>query len=668
MTHAATSCACCADRIERLEKRLQRERAARAEAERTAEAGLRQLYEHKLDAELLGQVAAFANNAHDLEEVLVAAIDGVLERTGWPFGSVFRVAEDGQSLHPATVARATTEEAASLRHFAQQTLITAANEDDPVARAIARREPVVEDSIGASAMAFARRLVAMKCGMRCAMAVPVLCGERVVAVMEFMAAKDSALREGLLELLMQVAAQVARMHERVEMAERLSHDALHDPLTGLPNRQLFADRLKRAEQMQDRAGTGYCVLFLDLDRFKGVNDSLGHAVGDSALIEVAGVLAQCVEREAAHAQTTIARMGGDEFCILIEDERATVDAIAEAVANRVVDAVGTPMTLGRHAVRIGVSVGLAKSSDSGRGAESIVRDADDAMYAAKAAGRSQVMIYDDVRRQEIERRDRLVQQLTESIASGFAGFSIAYQPIVGLADGAVDGFEALARWVGPDGEAVAPSEFIPLLEDNELIDELGAWVLDNALAALVRMIARRGAREPLKMSINVSPLQLRSGFPARVAEILARHPVEPRSVSLEVTEGVALGEDEVTGAVIDELRALGVSLSIDDFGTGYSTFSYLQKFPFETLKIDRSFISAISDGQAGVDIVKAIVELARSLGVGIVAEGTETEEHIEALRLLGCDQAQGYYFSEPLDLEAAEALCARDAESSRRVA
>lgn len=668
MSETTGSCATCADRIERLEKRLGRERRAREEAERTAEAGLRQLYEHKLDVELLGKVAAYANNARNLEEVLVAAVEGVLERTGWPFGSVFFLSEDGQSLGPATVARASNEDASSLCHFAQQTLISIANEDDLVVRAFVQRTPVVEDAIGQSAMGFARRLMAMKCGMRCAMAVPVLCGERVVAVMEFMAAKDSALREGLLDLLMQVAAQVARMHERIEMAERLSHDALHDPLTGLPNRQLFADRLQRAEQMQDRAGTGYCVLFLDLDRFKAVNDGLGHAVGDAVLVQVASVLAQCVERDAAHAQATIARMGGDEFCILIEDERDSVDAIAEAVAHRVVETVGAPMALGRHTVRIGVSVGLAKSSDSERGGETIVRDADDAMYAAKAAGRSQVMIYDDIRRQETARRDRLVQELSRGIAGGFDGFSIAYQPIVGLADGMVDGFEALARWTGSDGEKVPPSEFIPLLEDNELIDELGGWVLDRALAALVRMNARRGADELLRMSINVSPLQLRKGFPARVEEILRRHAVEPRSVSLEVTEGVALGDDEATGAVIGELRAMGVSLSIDDFGTGYSTFSYLQKFPFETLKIDRSFIGAISDGQAGVDIVKAIVELARSLGVAIVAEGTETAEHIEALRLLGCDQAQGYYFSEPLDFEAAEALCARDAEVSRRVA
>ena len=668
MNEAESTCADCCDRVARLEKRLARERIARAEVERMAESGLTQLYEHKLDAELLGKVAAYANRARNLEEVLTVAIEGVLERTGWPFGSVFFVDEASQSLRPALVARSMHEDANSLGHFARQTLIALANGDDPVVRAISQREPVVEDSIAGSAMAFARRLVAMKCGMRCAMAVPVLSGERVVAVMEFMAAKDSTLRDGLLDLLMQVAAQVARMHERIEMSERLSHDALHDPLTGLPNRQLFADRLQRAEQMQDRAGTGYCVLFLDLDRFKAVNDGLGHAVGDAVLVHVAAVLAQCVERDAARAQATIARMGGDEFCILIEDERDTVDAIAEAVANRVVKTVGAPMTLGRHTVRIGVSVGLAKSSDNECGGETIVRDADDAMYAAKAAGRSQVMIYDNIRRQETARRDRLEQQLSIAIAGGFDGFSIAYQPIVALADGNVNGFEALARWTSPDGDQVSPSEFIPLLEDNELIDELGSWVLDRALAALAKMNARRDPSNQLRMSINVSPLQLRSAFACHVADILERNDIAPHQVSLEVTEGVALGEDEVTASVIAELRAMGLSLSIDDFGTGYSTFSYRQKFPFETLKIDRSFISAISEGQAGVDIVRAIVELARSLGVSIVAEGTETEEHIEALRLLGCDQAQGYYFSEPLEFEAAEALSASGTAPARKVA
>ncbi|WP_374405812.1 putative bifunctional diguanylate cyclase/phosphodiesterase [Pelagerythrobacter sp.] len=668
MNQAAAVCTSCADRIDRLETRLARERSARAEAERTAEDGLRALYEHKLDAELLGKVAAHANNARNLDEVLVATVDGVLERTGWPFGSVFFLAEDGQSLQPAAVTRATGEDAASLCHFARQALISIAGNHDPVARAIASRIPVVEDSIGQSAMAFARRLVAMKCGMRCAIAIPVLCGERVVAVMEFMTPMDSAPREGLLDLLMQVSAQVARMHERVEMAERLSHDALHDPLTGLPNRQLFSDRLKRAAQMQARAGTGYCVLFLDLDRFKAVNDGFGHAIGDAALVEVAGMLAQCVERDAARAQTTIARMGGDEFCILIEDDAVTVDAVAEAVAHRIVQTVGAPLALGRHTVRIGVSVGLAKSGDGARDGEMIVRDADDAMYAAKAAGRSRVMVHDEVRRQETARRDRLLQQLAEGIAGGFTGFSIAYQPIVALADGAINGFEALARWSSPEGESVPPSEFIPLIEDNELIDELGHWVLDRALAALARMNARRGAQAPLRMSINVSPLQLRRAFPQQVADLIARHGVAPGSISLEVTEGVALGEDEETAAVIAELRALGLSLSIDDFGTGYSTFSYLQKFPFETLKIDRSFVSAISEGQAGVDIVRAIIELARGLGVSIVAEGTETEEHIEALRLLGCDQAQGYYFSEPLEFDAAEALCASGAAPSRKVA
>lgn len=655
MTTEEPNCGVCADRIAPLERRLERERAARAAAEKTAEDGLRQLYERQMDAELLGQVAARANDAHAVDEAFAFALEGVLKRTGWSYGAVHSVAEDGQRLLPARVTRSRDDTVSPLCRFAEQTAIGLT--DDIVGIACGTRQAAVAERVAASPMHFARRLVASQCGMRSAVAVPVLSGENVVAVMEFMSSMESAPRDGLLDVLMQVAAQTARAHEREAMARRLLHDALHDPLTALPNRQLFTDRLERAVLAHGRNGAGYAVLFIDLDRFKAVNDRLGHAVGDAVLLQVAGILQRALEADPATAQATVARMGGDEFCILVEDEKA--GRIAETLAQRILASICVPMTIMGHPIAIGACIGIASGDRTYDTGDQIIRDADAAMYEAKAAGRAQTKVYNEAFRSKERRRDQLVKDMTRSVEAGFAGFSLVYQPIVSLGDGAVTGFEALARWKSPSGEDIGPVEFIPVAEETGLIGVLGDWIVDLALASLASFESESGAGA-LTMSINVSPRQLRPAFVRTAASAMERHGVHPSRINLEITESVALGDDAATSSVIRALRDLGVTLSIDGFGTGYSTFGYLQKFPFETLKIDRSFVSAMSNSQGGLDIVRAIVEMARGLGVSIVAEGTESEDHVNMLRLLGCEHAQGYYFSRPVDRDAACRLLRRD--------
>ena len=420
--------------------------------------------------------------------------------------------------------------------------------------------------------------------------------------------------------------------EQRRSVAQLAHLVHHDALTGLPNRVLFREHLHLA-LARSRRGSGLAVLCLDLDRFKSVNDTLGHPVGDALLRAVSDRLRSCV-READLA----ARLGGDEFAIIQEDASQPVDATA--LARRVVDSLSEPFDLDGHRILIGASVGIALHSDGPEGADSLLKCADLALYRAKTDGRGAWAFFEadmDARMQarrlmEIDLRSALREEQLQ----------VFYQPLVETTHGEVTGFEALVRWCHPTRGVVSPADFIPLAEEIGLIAEFGAWVLRRACSDMVALPGR------YKVAVNLSPVQFRDRRLAQtICRILAETGFDPNRLELEVTESLLLGDDEAVLAILHELRAMGVRIAMDDFGTGYSSLSYLRRFPFDKIKIDQSFIREMGTDGDCATIIRAVIGLGRSLGMAVNAEGVETSEQFTHLCAQGCGEVQGYLFSKP---------------------
>jgi PAS domain S-box-containing protein len=453
----------------------------------------------------------------------------------------------------------------------------------------------------------------------------------------------------------------------LQAQDRLMHGAFHDALTNLPNRALFLDRLERAIARAKRhKDYKFAVLFIDIDRFKIVNDSLGHHGGDELIVQVAQRILQClrlvdvVSRPAAPdpdyavKDDTLARIGGDEFTILLDDIRAPRDAVR--VAERIQASFAQPFVIGGQDVFSTVSIGIAASSIHAS-ATDFLRDADTAMYRAKSRGRARCEIFDP----EMHERaiDRLKLETALRRAFDREEFRVYYQPIVSLRTGAIAGFEALMRWDRPGVGIVGPGEFIAITEEMGLILPLGLWVFRKACEQARRWHTEYPRQPRLTMSVNISGRQFaQSELVAELAAILKQTKVDPTSVKLEITESVAMDDAERTIRVVKQLKKLGLRISIDDFGTGFSSLSYLRRFPIDTLKIDRSFVSNSEGNSDNREIVRTIIGLARNLGMDVVAEGTETQEEVCYLKSLTCDYAQGYLFSRPLDGERAQALVA----------
>ncbi len=461
-----------------------------------------------------------------------------------------------------------------------------------------------------------------------------------------------------------VLASARDATERKALEERLEHQAFHDPLTGLPNRALFQDRLEHALARAGRDGDAVAVLYLDLDDFKVVNDSLGHQAGDELLVEVAGRLRGCLR-----PGDTAARLGGDEFAVLLEGvagealrgEALRVAGEGEAlrVAGRIGDALGTPVSLGArgsHEARANASVGVALSRP-GQRAGDLLRNADVAMYGAKAGGKARHELFDPAMDERAAGRLEAENGLRRAIRRGeIVPF---FQPKVSLTSGEVVGMEALARWEHPERGLVLPAEFIPLAEESGLIVPMGQAVLREACRRAAAWCEERVAAPPVAVWVNFSPKQFHGAdVVGQVSGVLEETGLEAHRLGLEITEGVALGDAESTIETLGQLKELGVRIAIDDFGTGYSSLSYLKRFPVDVLKMDRSFVIGVSERPENLAIAQAIVTLGHSLDMGVVAEGVETEEELEKLRGLGCDEGQGYYFARPMPAEEAEALLA----------
>jgi len=429
----------------------------------------------------------------------------------------------------------------------------------------------------------------------------------------------------------------AEIAERRLADERVVHMAHHDALTGLPNRILLADRVGQAIARARRGGGKLALLFLDLDRFKNVNDSLGHPVGDLLLQAVAARLVDCLRPE-----DTAARLGGDEFIIGIPDVPDAAEAAR--VATRILGELAKPFTVAGHQLPADASIGIALYPDDGDTAEALLRSADTAMYHAKESGRTNYQFFSPQMSERVSRRLTTETRLRAALER--TEFTLHYQPLVDLATGRVDGAEALVRWPQADHRLVTPAEFIPVAEETGLIVPLGEWVLREACAQAQAWQARQPG---LRIAVNLSARQFRQkDLVGMVEEVLAETRLDPSLLELELTEGMLMHHAEDTVRTLHRLHDMGVRLAIDDFGTGYSSLSYLKRFPIHTLKIDRSFIKDLSHNPDDAAIVIAIVAMARSLNLNVTAEGVESEKQAMFLRSLACDLVQGFHFGRPM--------------------
>jgi PAS domain S-box-containing protein len=456
--------------------------------------------------------------------------------------------------------------------------------------------------------------------------------------------------------------------ERKQAEETLAHNAFHDGLTNLANRTLLLDRLGRALAVSRRhADFKFAVLFIDIDEFKLVNDSLGHATGDALLLQIAERLASCVRRvdtvsrsqrrddaESNFGESTLARPGGDEFVILVEELRNPSDAIR--IAERIQEQLVAPFKIDGHEIAVRASIGITFSGNTDLKAQDVLRDAEIAMYRAKQTGKARCEVFDDAMHVGALKRLQLETDLRKAIERH--EFRVYYQPIVSLQTGHIVGFEALTRWQHPKG-LVMPSEFIAVADETGIILSINNQLVPEACRQVREWQKLFPSDPPLYLSVNISPKQfVQADLSLQIGQVLQDCEMQPCSLSLEITETIAMADANRSAAIVAQLKSLGVAIDIDDFGTGYSSLSRLQGFRIDTLKIDRIFISRMDSDQETHEIVRAIVMLAHNLGLKVVAEGVETPEQMKLLNKIGCDRAQGYLFARPADQHTIGALLA----------
>ena len=484
-----------------------------------------------------------------------------------------------------------------------------------------------------------------------------------------------ALREAQVKVLQLNAELEKRVKERTSQLERTNQElneeilerkriqsqlldmALHDPLTGLPNRAVFMERLENAlSQTKDEADYQFAVLFLDCDRFKVVNDSLGHLVGDELLVAFAKRVQKALDSRLEPFPSivnTLTRLGGDEFAIIVEQINDI--CTPTLVADRILQELLHPFQLSRHEVFMSASIGIAIGNINYEQPEYLLRDADTAMYHAKTLGKARYHVFDPTMHQEAIQLLQLETDLRKAVNQ--QEFQVYYQPIVALNTGRIAGFEALVRWNHPHRGFISPLDFIPIAEETGLITQIDTWVMGEACQQLRIWQEQKLTQEPLTVSVNLSGRQFsQSNLIERIDEIFQKTQLSPQSLKLEITESVLINSSESAMAIIRELKKRQIQLSLDDFGTGYSSLSYLHCFPINTLKIDKSFVNRMEGSQENMGLVPAIMSMAHTMGINVIAEGIETPEQLAQLRALNCDFGQGYLFSRPVESKLASEL------------
>lgn len=598
------------------------------------------------DLRLLQSVTQTASEAQDLPAALNAILANLCKTASWSLGQAWLPMAGSGTL---VCASAWHGEESGLEPFRQESLDCKVDpgEDIPGRIWIDKRPLWVVDVCEHGN--FLRTTAAMETGIHTALAVPVMAADKVIAVLEFFSRERRPPDERMIGIFSTVATQVAGVIQRRQAEERLHHLAYYDTLTNLPNRLLFVDRLKQAMVEARRHQRQVGVAFLDLDRFKTINDSMGHSAGDELLKAVALRLA-----ESMRPGDTVARLSGDEFALILADMNRADDAAH--VARKILDDFNQPFNLEGHEIHTNASLGLTLYPTDERHVDGLLRNADIAMYRAKEAHGNTYAFYSPDMTVKAHERLTLENDLRRSLEQG--ELALHYQSLVDLRSGNIIGLEALLRWWHPSRGFLLPQEFIGLAEETGLIVGLGEWALEQALRH--HNLFTDAAGLPIKMAVNISPRQFQhNNLLKSVKTSLTKIEVDPTCLDLEITESLLLNNSDMVIATIHELGQLGVRFSVDDFGTGYSNFAYLKNLPISQIKIDQSFVQHMTTNPSDAAIVEAIISMAHSLGLQTIAEGVETSEQLGILRELGCDAAQGYYFNMPMASEEVVHLLAR---------
>jgi diguanylate cyclase (GGDEF)-like protein len=637
------------EREERLRRRLQRERSARREAEQISEGATRALFERQQELALLEAIATAANEATNPNDVIQLTIHRVCAHTGFPIGHAYMRGASGDEMEPTAIWQ--VDDIARIQPFRRVTEAgsLAIGRGLP-GRVLESGRPAWIEDVSRDSN-FPRAGAAREVGIRGAFALPIMVGTQAEGVLEFFTYMAMKPESDVLHLMAQIGTQLGRLIERTRAQERIAHQATHDALTGLPNRLLFQDRLSHALTRRRPARTSIAVCFIDLDRFKTVNDTFGHGVGDE-LLEQAGERLRSVLRPA----DTIARMGGDEFVILCEELSGEREAVT--LAERLQQVFSHPFALHGGERTVNASIGVAVAGGDAD-AEALMRDADSAMYRAKERGRGRYELCDEEMRKRAIRRAQTEQALSRALEND--ELDLHFQPIVALDSGAITAVEALLRWDHPEFGLIDPEEFIPIAEESGQIIPIGAWVLREACRQAVLWRTHLGAKAPTPIAVNLSARQL--AIP-ELAEVVERTLVEtgcaPDDLALELTESAAVSSGALPSDNLEKLRVLGVRVLLDDFGTGYSSLNHIRQLPIDTIKIDGSFVRELRSRQEAKVIVSAIVGMATALGLDVIAEGAESEDQALLASELGCEFAQGYHFAHPMPAAELEALVSRE--------
>jgi diguanylate cyclase (GGDEF)-like protein len=589
------------------------------------------------ELELLGAVAGASNQATTLDDALQVAVDGICQYLGWSVAHAYVTRSDGEL---ASTRVWHLDDPQALEEFRRVSEGTTFEPGAGLPGSVMEtgRAAWIEDVQGDPA--FIRRPLVARSGLRGALAFPILVGNQTVGVIETLSHGPASPDRRVLALVGQIGIQLGRVVERMRAREAMTHSAMHDGLTGLPNRVLLLDRLELALIRAARRSVLTGLLFIDLDGFKAVNDGAGHHIGDLVLQEAARRLDDGLRKE-----DTVARLGGDEFVILCEDLRHEREAVE--LAERLQRIMLRPFDIEDQEHLITASIGIAIARPGDGEAEALLQEADAAMYKAKSAGRARHELYSGAMRDLVIERMRIERALATALEDGT--LSLHYQPIVSLDGRRSEGVEAFVRWEDAERGIQQPADFLPIAEESTLILRIGEWVLREACRQAAEWRAREGYEHMLPVSVNLATRQLvDEGLPATVRRALQDASLDPADLRLEITESALIENPEVPARALIELRRLGVGVLLDDFGTGYSSLSSLQHFPVDVVKIDTSFVGHLGDDPEAGAMVQAIVGMGHSMGLKVVAEGIETNAQAAEARRLGCDSGQGYWFARPV--------------------
>ncbi len=600
---------------------------------------------------LFNRATVTANEAPDTEQAVLSIMEIVCSYTGWPIGHALSIRISKGSRKAVSTDWwfiASDQNLPTIKHATSQVF----GEDDDLPGKVLSTGRAQWFEVARESTVHRLRKLGLPT-VATGLAFPVMADSKMVAILEFFTFKRSEPDAQLLDTMKFVCAQLGRVYERELSTQRLMNMTLRDPLTEMPNRLAFQDFLRQAiAHARRRENYSFAVLFLDLDRFKIINDSLGHAAGDSVIVESARRVASCLRDG-----DVMARLGGDEFTVLLDDLGQRSDgANALKVAQRIVEEIARPIKIKEETVHVSVSIGVVLSAPHYTDPEMLLRDADAAMYRAKASGRSRVELFSPQLHNQVMSQLRLESDLRKALERN--EFRLYYQPIVHLNSGEVAGFEALVRWEHPERGLVSPAQFIPMCEETGLIVPLGTWIIKEACQWISKInYDVPELINPLTVSVNVSGVQLTRGAvvgPVQVA--LSNGLLRPQQLHLEIVESTLVENPVQAVHAIESLRKMGVKIMIDDFGTGYSSLSYLSRLPLDYLKIDRSFVSDMKRNENSAEVVRCIISMADALKLSVVGEGIETRDQSDALLQMGCKLGQGYFYSKPLAGDTAAEL------------